>query len=112
MFGSLQHLIILIISVAALIAAIWALIDATKYSNTAYVSAGKKSKTLWLVILGVAALVSFISLPPPLGSQGGIIGLFGIAAIIAVVYYFVDVRPKVAAMNPGSRGPRRSAGGW
>jgi len=112
MFGSLQHLIVLLISIAVLVAAVWALIDASRYSNSAYKSAGKNSKTLWLVILGVAAVVGFISLPPPLGAGGGVIGFLGIASVIAVVYYFVDVRPKVAAMNPGSRGPSRSSGGW
>ncbi len=112
MFDSLQGLIILLISTAALIAAIWGLIDATKYSDGAYKNAGKNSKALWLIILGTAAVVAFISLPPPLGAGGGIIGLLGIAAVIAVVYYFVDVRPKVAGQGPGSSGPRRSSGGW
>lgn len=112
MFDSLQAMIILAISVAALVAAIWALIDAIKYPDSAYVNAGKKSKVLWLVILGAAALVAFISLPWPLGGGGGIIGFLGIAAVIAVVYYFVDVRPKVSGFSSGSGGPRRSAGGW
>ena len=112
MFGSLQNLIVLLLSVAVLVAAVWALIDASRYANSAYQNAGKQSKILWLVILGAAAVVGFISLPPPLGAGGGVIGLLGIASVIAVVYYFVDVRPKVAGMNPGSRGPRRSSGGW
>lgn len=112
MFGSLQHLIIVALSVVVLIAAAWAFIDATRYSNSAYQNAGKKSKTLWLVILGVAAVVSFISLPPPLGAGGGVIGLLGIASVVAVAYYFVDVRPKVAGMSPGRGGSHRSSGGW
>ncbi|MFW2512785.1 DUF2516 family protein [Demequina sp. SO4-13] len=112
MFDTLQQLIILVISVAALVAAAWAFIDAFKYPNTAYVNAGKKSKTLWLVILGVAALIAFISLPRPLGAGGGIIGLLGIAAVIATIYYFVDVRPKVSGASPSSGGSRGSSGGW
>lgn len=112
MFGSLQHLVVLVLSVVVFIAAVWAFIDATRYSNAAYQNASKNSKTLWLVILGVATLIGFVSLPWPIGAGSGIIGLFGIAAVIAVVYYFVDVRPKVAGMSPGSGGPRRSSGGW
>lgn len=112
MLHSLQGLIILLISTAALIAAVWGLIDATKYPDQAYKSAGKNSKTLWLIILGAAALISFISLPPPLGRGGGILGLLGIASVVAVILYFVDVRPKVSGMAPGSRGPRRPTGGW
>ncbi|MFN3867019.1 MAG: DUF2516 family protein [Demequina sp.] len=112
MFDSLQAMIVLAISVAALVAAVWAFIDALKYPDAAYVNAGKKSKVLWLVILGAAALVAFISLPRPLGGGGGIIGLLGIAAVIAVIYYFVDVRPKVSGASPGPGGSRGSTGGW
>ena len=112
MFDSLQAMIVLAISVAALVAAVWALIDAIKYPDSAYVNAGKKSKVLWLVILGAAALVAFISLPRPLGAGGGIIGFLGIAAVIAVIYYVVDVRPKVSGASPSSGGSRGSSGGW
>ncbi len=112
MFDSLQALIILVLSVAALVAGIWAFVDAVRYPDSAYVNAGKKSKALWLVILGVAALIAFISLPWPLGAGGGIVGFLGIASILAIVYYFVDVRPKVAGTNPGRGGPGRSTGGW
>lgn len=112
MFDSLQALIILILSVAAFVGAIWGLIDATRYPDTAYVNAGKKSKVLWLVVLGAAALIAFISLPWPLGGGGGIIGFLGIAAMVAIIYYFVDVRPKVSGSNYGSGGSRGSTGGW
>lgn len=112
MFGSLQHLIILVLSVVVFVAAAWGFIDAIRYPNSAYQSAGKSSKVLWLVILGAATLVGFVSLPWPLGQGGGVVGLLGIAAIVATVYYFVDVRPKVSGMSPGSHGPGRSTGGW
>lgn len=115
MFGFLQSLVVWIISAAALVGAIWAFIDATKHADSAYRSAGRNSKVLWLVILGVAAVVAFVSLPPlPFGpnilgfSGGGITWLLGIAAIVAVVFYFVDVRPKVS----GHSGGGRSSGGW
>lgn len=112
MFNSLQAMIVLILSVAALVAAVWGFIDATRYPDTAYVAAGKKSKALWLIILGVAALIAFISLPWPLGRGGGIIGLLGIASIIGIIYYFVDVRPKVSGAAPGAGPSRGSTGGW
>ncbi|MFV0633905.1 DUF2516 family protein [Demequina sp.] len=108
MFSTLQHLIVLLLSVAALVGAIWALVDASKYSDGQYKNAGKNSKGMWLAILGVAALIAFISLPWPLGGGGGIGGLLGIAAIIAVIYYFVDVKPKVSGTSGGGGRP----GGW
>ena len=107
MFDSLQNLIILVLSVAALVGAIWAVIDAAKYSDAQYQGAGKRSKALWLIILGAAAVVAFVSLPWPLGGGGGIGGILGIAAVIAVIYYFVDVKPKVSGTSSGSAG-----GGW
>ncbi len=111
LFGSLQMLVTLALSVAALVGSVWALIDAAKYSNDAFVAAGKQTKTIWLVILGVAALIAFLSMPYPLGGGGGITGFLGIIAIVAVIYYFVDVRVKVAPHHrPGSRGPK--GGTW
>lgn len=110
MFDFLQGGLVLVISIAALVGAVWALVDAMRHPHAAFVNAGRHSKVLWGVILGVAAVIAFVSLPWPLGSGGGILGLLGVAAIVAVVVYFVDVRPKL-----GSRGPRpggSSRGGW
>ncbi|WP_084106536.1 DUF2516 family protein [Demequina sp. NBRC 110056] len=120
MFGFLQALVIWLISAGALVGSVWALIDAAKYPTTAFTNAGKQSKTIWLVIMGVAALIAFVSMPPlPFGPNvfgfggGGALGLLGIAAIAVVIYYFVDVRPKVRQNNYGSGGRgNRSNGGW
>jgi hypothetical protein len=110
-FDTLQSIVIFALSTAALVGAIWALIDAMKFPDSAFVNAGKKSKVLWGVILGAAVVVAFVSLPPPLGRGGGVLGFLGIAAIFAVVFYFVDVRPKLRENNYGS-GRGRSSGGW
>ncbi|WNM24286.1 DUF2516 family protein [Demequina capsici] len=110
MFSSLQNLVILVLSVAALVGSVWGLIDAAKYSNEAYVAAGKQTKTIWLVILGVAALIAFISMPYPLGGGGGIVGFLGLLSIVAVIVYFVEVRVKVAPHHRPGAGPKR--GTW
>ena len=107
MFGALQWGIVLILSVAAFIGAVWGVIDASRYSSQAYVSAGKQTKSLWMVLLVVAALVAFISLPAPIGQGGGIIGFLGIGAVAVVAIYFTNVRPKLRELGP----PRRSSGG-
>ncbi|WP_062462565.1 DUF2516 family protein [Demequina soli] len=114
LFGWLQHAVIVVISVAALAGAIWGLIDAARRPEGAFTAAGKWSKTIWLVILGVATVVAFLSLPYPFGGGSGIGGLLGIAAIVAVIVYFVDVRPKLGSGGFGSGGGRRgkSSGGW
>jgi hypothetical protein len=111
-FASLQHLIVLIISVAVLVAALWAIVDAVRHSNGAYVAAGK-NKALWVGILVVAGAIAFVSLPDPLGRGPGIIGLFGIASTIAVLFYFVDVRKKLQGNRPPRPGRGGAArGGW
>ncbi|MDE0572251.1 DUF2516 family protein [Demequina sp. B12] len=114
MFGTLQHLIVFALSVAAFAGALWGLIDAIKYPDSTFQAAGKLNKTLWLLILGAASVVAFLALPWPLGTGGGIGGIMGIAAIVAVIVYFVDVRPKLqqfGGRNIGGHG-NRSQGGW
>ncbi|MDN4473927.1 DUF2516 family protein [Demequina zhanjiangensis] len=110
MFGFLQSSVVFVLSLGALVGSIWALVDAAKYSNSAYVAAGKQTKTIWLAILAVATLIAFISVPPPIGRGGGIIGFLGIISIGAVIVYFVEVRVKVAPHHRPGSGPK--GGTW
>lgn len=110
MFGALQWLVVLILSLAAFFGAVWGLIDATRYSASAYEYAGKLTKQAWIAILAVCALVAFISLPAPVGRGSGILGFLGIAVVAAVAVYFTGVRPKLRGLPGG--GERRSSGGW
>ncbi|WP_062383229.1 DUF2516 family protein [Demequina iriomotensis] len=111
MFGGLQELVLLVISIAAFAGAVYGLIDAAHYPDTQFVAAGKRSKTLWLVILGLAAV---FTIPAPLGGVIGLASIFGLASIVAVIIYFVDVRPALGPRRPGSsRGSSGGArGGW
>lgn len=114
MFGALQNLIVFVISLAALVGAVWALFDALRYPNQAYVAAGKQTKVLWGVILGVASAITLVYLPWPPGRGGmGILSFLGIAASVAVIYYFVGVQPKLRENHhPGSPRGRSNRGGW
>ncbi len=115
MFSFLQFLVVAVISYAAFGAGVWALIDASRRSNVAFVNAGKQTKTLWIVILAVATALLFISLPFPLGSGSGPLGIIGLAAAVVVIIYHVGVKP---ALGPHGRGPSgggrstRNTGGW
>lgn len=111
-FAGLQALIILAISVVALVAAIVAVIHAARTPDGAFKAAGKQSKALWLVVMLAAALIAFVSLPWPLGSGGGTLGILGLVSLAAVIYYLVEVRPKVSAHSGGPRPPHRSTGTW
>jgi hypothetical protein len=73
-----------VILLAALVIQVWALIDALTHPAGAYLAAGKLTKQAWLAILGVALVVVLLS---------GWFGSLGLAAVIATIVYFVDVRP-------------------
>ena len=114
MFGSLQLLIIVIIAIITFAAAVWALIEALRYPPQAYVAAGKRTKVFWGSITGGAALIAFLTLPPPFGFGGGIFSFFTIVALAAIIIFFVDVRPRLKENHrPGYGGPRQTdRGGW
>ena len=116
-FGSLQWLIMIVISVGALIASIWGLIDAARFQKSTYVAAGKQTKIVWVLILVAATAVSIISMPAPIGSGSGVFGFLGLASIIAVAVYFAGVRPALLSHEPRRGGGQSrhgggSTGGW
>lgn len=78
--GSITTVILL----AALVIQVWAFVDALTHPAGAYLAAGKLTKPAWLAILGVALVVVLLS---------GWFGSLGLAAVIATIVYFVDVRP-------------------
>lgn len=85
--------VFLLVSLGILALKLWAVIDAATRPAAAFVAAGKQSKTIWLVITGLAVLFNGLS-------------IFGIAALIASIVYLVDVRPAVREVRRGgSAGP-------
>lgn len=63
---------------------IYALVDAAVRPAAAYAAAGKLSKQAWVTILAVCLLV---------GWWLSLYSTLGLAAIVATIVYFVDVRP-------------------
>ena len=107
---SIQNLVVLLLSVLAFGIEVWALIDAFTQKSGAFVAAGKLTKPLWLIILGVATALGFIALP--LGGAGvlGPFNLLSIVAVVAAAVYLTDVRPAVRQLrgrggNSGRSGP-------
>lgn len=100
-FGSLQGLIALVFGLAALVLAVFGVVDALRHRPDAFTAAGKASKNIWLVILVVAVALSFYSLASP----------FSLPWILAVVgsgVYAADVRPalrKVIGRGSSNNGP-------
>ncbi|MBV9291878.1 MAG: DUF2516 family protein [Frankiales bacterium] len=82
------HGAFLVLFVAILVVKVAALLDAAIRPQSAYVAAGKQTKTLWVVILVVAVLstgMAFLSL----------------AGLVAALVYFLDVRPAIKDVPRG-----------
>lgn len=116
MFVIFQNALIAILWIAAMVAAVWALVDAARTPGAAFSTAGKQSKTLWLVLTGVAAALLVIFAPYPFANGSGALNFLTIAASAVAIIYHVNVKPAVAPYRNlrgpkgGNSGPSR--GGW
>jgi SNF family Na+-dependent transporter len=97
---SITGLISLVIWVALLGIKVFALIDALRYTNNQYVSAGKRSRTLWLELTGLSLAFHLIT---------NVLDLVSLAGTIASIVYLVDVRPALQQVS-GRGGNRNNMG--
>jgi hypothetical protein len=101
--SSIQSLIFFAFGLAAVALSLFGLIDALRHRPDAFTAAGKRTKNFWLVILGVALALSFVS----------VFTAFGLTWVLAVVgagVYAADVRPalrKVMGRGSSGDGPGR-----
>jgi hypothetical protein len=98
------------LALGAFVVEVWAFIDAIRRPANAYVAAGKQTKPLWLVILGVAAVIG-------LGYAAyvrnlSVIQILPVAAFVAAAVYLTDVRPKVKQMGSGGSSRQGPYGPW
>jgi hypothetical protein len=99
---SVTDLISLVIWVALLGIKVFALVDSLRYTNNQYVSAGKRSRTLWLALTGLSLAFHLIT---------GVLSLPNIAGTIASIVYLVDVRPALQQVSGrGGSGNRNNMG--
>lgn len=101
--NSAQGIVLLLLGIAVFGMAVWALIRAVRFSPEAYVAAGKRTKTFWVVITAVATGLGFIAV-----GGAGVIGLPGILAAGGAIYFLTGVSPAVEAAS----GRGRSNGGY
>lgn len=116
MIATAQLLVYLAVGLVAFGMSVWALGDAASRPKGAFTSAGKRTKTFWLVLTGAATALTFIALPP-LG-QGGL-SFFTLGSAVIAGVYLADVRPAVKPYSGGrggrgrsGRGTPPSRGGW
>ncbi len=113
MFGFLQLVVGSVLAYAAFALGVWAIFDIVRRGPETFVSAGKQTKVLWLIIVGVATAVLFIFLPFPFFHGAGVLNIFGLAASAAVIVYHVGVKPALGAHRKGPKGGGRSnKGSW
>jgi hypothetical protein len=105
----LQFLIVLVLAVGALAVEVWALVDALRQSSNAFPAAGKLTKPLWLIILGIATALGVLALPVNGGGAISSLGFLSIIGVVAAAVYLTDVRPAVRQMR--GRGNSGRGGG-
>ena len=95
----MPELLYLAVYYGCLALGLWALIDAAIRKTEAYPAIDRQTKPVWLAILagGLIAQWAF----PALG--GSLLGVLGMAGIVAAIVYLVDVRKKLIEIT---RGPR------
>ena len=90
----------LLLEIAAFGAEAWAFVDALRRPTGAFVAVGKQTKPIWLIILGVAAVIGLGSIVYGVS----LISILPIIAFVAAAIYLTDVRPKVKDFRGGSGG--------
>jgi len=88
--------------VAAFVIEAWAFIDAVRRPPAAFTAAGKQTKPIWLIILGVALLIGIGGVTQQIGLFTSLLAL-PIVAFVAAAIYLVDVRPKIKSLRTGTR---------
>jgi hypothetical protein len=96
-------LIDMVIWVGLLGVKVFALADCLRYKNAHFVSAGKRSRILWLVLTGLSLAFHLI--------VRSSLDLLEIAGAIASIVYLVDVRPALQQVSGrGGSGGRNNMG--
>ncbi|MDT0166546.1 DUF2516 family protein [Actinotalea sp. AC32] len=109
MIQAVQSAIFLALHLLVLVLCVVALVDALRRPARAFTAAGKRTRSFWLAILGVATALSFVA--TPFGGGGGGLLLFAILSAVAASVYLVDVKPAVAPYS-GRGGPGGGTGSW
>ena len=89
-------IVMLALQIAVALTAVYAFVHAALQRPDAYTAADKLTKPVWLVILGLAVLLTSLLSP--------VFGVLGMAiAACAAGVYLVDVRPKLLEIQGKSR---------
>ncbi|MGV9827612.1 MULTISPECIES: DUF2516 family protein [unclassified Gordonia (in: high G+C Gram-positive bacteria)] len=85
-----RSLILLVLTVVAGLASALALVHAAVQRSDAFPAVDRQSKVIWVSILAAATLFIWVF---------GAVNFLGLAGIVAMLVYLVDVRPRVDAIQ-------------
>jgi hypothetical protein len=103
--ANVQTTLVLVLGVLALGSEVFAFVDALRHRPDAYLAAGKRTKSFWLLVLGVALIVGVVTLT-------NVLGFVGIIAFIAAAVYLADVRPALRQVTGRGRPQDGPYGRW
>ncbi|MDQ6715092.1 MAG: DUF2516 family protein [Actinomycetota bacterium] len=104
-FGTVQNTLVLVLGVLALGCEVFAMVDVLRHRPEAFVAAGKRTKTFWMVILAVALAVGVIFVL-------NVLNFIGIIAFVAAAVYLTDVRPALRQVSGRGRPSEGPYGRW
>lgn len=90
----IQSLILLGATLLLFVLEGWALVDAVSRKPEEFEAAGKQTKSMWTIILGVAFAAFLVSL-----MWLGLVNIFNIVGAVAAIVYLVDVRPAIRSLT-------------
>lgn len=93
----IQSFVLLILGIGSLLLTGFAATDALRHRADLFPAVGRLSKAAWLGILGVAFLVSIVSLFNALF-------FLNVIGVVAAGIYLADIRPKIKQISGGGRG--------
>ncbi len=70
---------------------VWAFVDCARQRQDAFPAVQRQTKTLWLILTGIAALTGLL--------PGLTLGIIGIAGIVIALIYLFEIKPRIAQVT-------------
>jgi hypothetical protein len=83
---SVQNLVLLVLWVVFLGLKLWAFVDCVRRPKQMFPAVERQTKTLWLVLTGIAALTGLLGNP---------VNLISIAGVVVALIYLFEVVPRI-----------------
>lgn len=89
-FIQFQDFVVVAVYIVFALLKIWAFVDCLRRPQQAFPAVDRQSKTLWLVLTGLAALTGLVFDP---------LGIIGIAGVVPALLYLFEIRPRIAELT-------------